>query len=78
MYWDNMHSGWGWFGGIFMLLFWVALILMIVVLVKWLASGSGSGAGAVRQSNALEILKERYARGEIEQEEFERKRREIE
>jgi putative membrane protein len=46
-----------------------------VVLVKWLAgSGSGQQGGAGR---ALDILKERYARGEIDREEFEQRKRDI-
>lgn len=71
--------GWGWgmgFGMISMVLFWVLVILGIVVLVKWLLGGS-SRAGSAEPSRALEVLKERYARGEIGKEEFEEKKRDL-
>lgn len=62
------------FGGIWMVLWWVLIIAGIVLLVKWLA-GDKSQPG---DKSALEILKERYARGEIGQDDFERMRRELE
>lgn len=65
-------SGWGWFGLTHMLLWWVLLILGIAVLAKWLM---GSGRGG--DDRALEVLKERYARGEIGKEEYEQKRRDL-
>ena len=51
--------GWGWgmgFGMISMVLFWVLIILGIVILVKWIASGS-SGASQPPAKTALDILK---------------------
>lgn len=65
-------GGWGWFGLTHMLLWWVLLILGIAVLAKWLI-GSGRSAG----NRALEVLHERYARGEIGKEEYEQKRRDL-
>ncbi len=68
-------GGWGMgFGGIFMILFWGLVIVGIVALAKWLLSTPGSGGSGKRP---LEILKERYARGEITQEQYERMRREL-
>lgn len=68
-------GGWGMgFGGIFMILFWGLVIVGIVALAKWLLSAPGSGGSGKRP---LEILKERYARGEITQEQYERMRREL-
>jgi len=69
-------GGWGFFGVLHMLLWWVLIILGIVVLVKWLFSGTGGSAQA-RENRALEILKERYARGEIGKDEFEQKKRDL-
>jgi putative membrane protein len=61
-----------------MVLWWVLIILGIVVLVKWLAVGFGpSRGGPATESRALEVLKERYARGEIGKEEFEQKKRDL-
>ena len=76
--WGNMGdwSGWGWggmgFGPIGMVLFWILLIAAIVVLVK-VASGSG-GTERRQAGTALDILKERYARGEITKEQFDEMR----
>jgi len=70
-------AGWGMgFGGIFMILFWVVIIVAVVMLVKWLAGGS-SRIDLPREKSALDILKERYARGEIGKEEFEQKKRDL-
>lgn len=74
-----MFNGGGWgmgFGGPFMLLFWVLVIVGVVVLVKWIAGQSSSGRDA-RGKTALEILQERYARGEIDREEYEQKKRDL-
>ena len=73
--WGGWGMGWGIFGALHMLLWWVLIILGIVVLVKWLFGGAGSAQG--KEDRALEILKERYARGEIGKEEFEQKRRDL-
>ena len=75
----EMGSFGGWmpgFGWVFMLLFWALLILGIFAIIKWLA-GEASNRGAPAQKNALQILEERYARGEIEREEFEQKKRDL-
>jgi len=76
--WDHMGgAGWGMgFGGIFMILFWAVIIVAVVMLVKWLAGGS-SRIDLPREKSALDILKERYARGEIGKEEFEQKKRDL-
>jgi len=73
--WDGGWLGMG-VGMIGMLLFWVLIILGIVVLVKWLA-GTQSSAAAPPAKGALDIVKERYARGEIDKEEFEQKKRDL-
>jgi len=71
-------SGWGpGFGWLFMILIWLLIIVGIVAIVKWIASAS-SGAQASQKRTALDILMERYARGEIEQAEFEKKKRDLE
>ncbi len=70
-------DGWGMgFGGIGMILFWVLIIVGIVVLTKWLADGP-RGSDSQREKSALDVLKERYARGDINREEFEQKRRDL-
>ena len=61
--------GWGygmsWGGPIIMIIFWIAVILGIVLLIRWLIGyARGDRQGGVNVDRALEILKERYARGE--------------
>jgi putative membrane protein len=73
----GMHPMMGGFWGVgmmfMMLLFWVLIIAAIVFGVRWLVS-----EGKERRSDsALEILRQRYARGEINKEEFEAKKRDL-
>lgn len=76
--WGDMATmgwggGWGIFGVMHMVLWWVLIVLGIAVLAKWLI-GAGTQERRAKGSNALEILKERYARGEIGKDEFEQKK----
>ncbi len=64
--------GWGMAGGLMMVLFWVLIVLFVVWLVREVGSTSSNQA-----NKALEILKERYAKGEINKEEFESKRKDL-
>lgn len=72
--WGHMNNyDWGWGGmGAGMLLFWVLLGLAFALLVRY------TMGGAKPDKSALDILKERYARGEIGREEFEQKKRDLE
>ena len=78
--WNHMGGGAGWGmgfgGGFFMILFWVVIIVAVVLLVKWLAGGSAR-LDLPRGKSALDVLKERYARGEIGKDEFEQKKRDL-
>ena len=77
--WGN-HSDWMWdMGGIHMGVGWILILVVIAVVVWLLARGPlGGGGGYTERRNALDILKERYARGEIERDEFEQKKRDLE
>ncbi len=66
-----MDFGLGWF---FMVLFWVAVIAGIVYFVRWLV---GKDREISKEKTALEILKERYAKGDISKEEFEEKKKDL-
>ena len=71
-------GGWGpGFGWIFMVLFWALIVLGVVALAKWLFTAGGGGSGASR-GTPLDVLKERYARGEINREQYEQMRRDLE
>ncbi len=61
------------FGMLFMVLFWVVVIVGVILLVRWFLGSSG----ITRGESALEILKKRYARGEINKEEFEERKRDL-
>ena len=70
-----MGGSWGWVG---MLAFWVLLIAGIVFLVRWAASQGRERPTAGPRSDApLDILKRRYASGEINRDEFEQKKRDL-
>ncbi|MDE2180505.1 MAG: SHOCT domain-containing protein [candidate division NC10 bacterium] len=58
--------------------FWFLILLALVLAVRWLWQ-AGSGIRSVQrpEESALEILKKRYARGEIGKEEFEAKKRDL-
>lgn len=67
-------TGFGSFGFIFMILFWGLIIWGIVYLVRNASSQSNS---TTSRKDAMEILKERYAKGEIDKKEFEEKKKAI-
>ena len=64
------------FGGGFMWLIWILIIVAIFVALK-AAIGTGSSLSG-QQESPLEILQKRFARGEIDEEEFHRRKKELE
>jgi putative membrane protein len=69
-------SGWGWLGILLMVIVWALVILGIIALIRWLWTG-GPRHGAPSGPSPLDILKARYARGEINKEEFEQKKKDL-
>jgi len=72
--------GWGWLG---MILFWLVPLFVVIVLVaaaiKYLVGGGSRSkpVSTAGRCDALAILEERYAHGEIEREEYLCKREDL-
>jgi len=80
----HMMDGWGMggFGGFFMVIFWIVVIIGVVYLIKLMmqntqTKGDTSDQGQSGKLRPVDILKERYARGEIDKKEFEEKKRDL-
>jgi putative membrane protein len=76
MYYDHygnngMMDGFGW---IFMLIMMAFLFLAVVLIFRHLSQASAPGQ---KEDTALELLKNRYAKGEIEKKEFDEKRKDL-
>ena len=65
------------FGGGFMWIFWIILLVIIVMIAKGLLSNPPGSAPPTNES-PMDILKRRYAQGEIDEEEFERRKKGLE
>jgi putative membrane protein len=53
-----------------MALFWLGLIIVVALLIRW-STKESSSSSTRQEKSALDILKERFARGEIDKQEFE-------
>jgi putative membrane protein len=80
----NMMERWGMggFGGFFIIIFWIIIIIGAIYLIKRLMQKTQNKDGSsdrVSRSKPqpIEILKERYAKGEIDKKEFEEKKRDL-
>lgn len=75
----HMMDGWGgWFmGPIMMLLVFGLLILGVVLVLRALGIGDSARGNGNSQDRALEILKERFARGEIDEEEYQNRKKHL-
>jgi putative membrane protein len=77
----GMMGGWGsgWFGMIFSFVFWVLILIGLVLLIKWLLQTTGKRTEETMygRSGAIDILKERYANGEIDKQEFVEKMKDL-
>lgn len=67
------HGSGMWFGGGLMWLFWLLIIVAVVLLVRLIIRG----LSPTSTDSALEILKKRYARGEISEEEYEQRKNKL-
>lgn len=74
--WPNMMGGYfggglGWIGMIFGFIFFILVVIGIIFLIVWLVKRSNNpGVENRTDSKSLEVLKERYAKGEITKDQF--------
>ena len=80
----GMHPGMGWGYGatwlwdIIMIAFWIAVVVGIIFLIRWLIVSTRTGSHTpAHGDSALEVLKVRYARGEINKAEFEQIKKDL-
>ena len=62
------NGGWMFFH----FLFWILIIIGVVLLIVWLVRQPGRYGRERGEETALDILKKRYAKGEISKEEYEK------
>ena len=75
----GMMEGWGmgWFVIIVMLIFWVLVIVGLVSLIKWLIQTTSREKSEAGGGRVLDILKERYTRGEIDKRKYKEMRKDL-
>ena len=80
-YYGNYVGGFGLFGPLFMIVFWGLIIWAVIAFVRHNGGRFGCCGGHGDEHNssgkALDILKERYAKGEIKKEEYEQKKKDL-
>jgi len=87
MGWGNqgygMWGNWGLGGMIMMIFFWAIIIIGAILIIRYFTAGHGSttrqvGGPVVSEHDPLEVLRDRYAKGEIDTQEFEERKRTLE
>ncbi len=78
MWWDHGISWPGMiFGAVMMLLFWGGLITAAVIIIRAIVGNSGNQGPKAGEEDALEILKKRYARGDIDKKQYDEIRQDL-
>ncbi|MHB1336648.1 MAG: SHOCT domain-containing protein [Candidatus Humimicrobiaceae bacterium] len=81
--WPNMMGGFyggglGWIGMVLGFIFFILVVIGIIFLIAWLVKRSNyPGVENRTESKALEVLKERYAKGEITKDQFDNMRKDL-
>ena len=73
----NWGSGMGWGWSIIMMVFWIAIIVGIIFLIRWVVLSTDRRHETRGEDSAMDILRNRYAKGEINKDEFEEKKKDI-
>ena len=73
-----MSDGGMFFGGGFMWIFWIVILIGVVWIIKVVMGNTAGNSNSSTSESPLEILKKRYANGDIDEEEFNRRRHELE
>lgn len=77
MWYMGSHMGNWWLGFLFYFIFFIGIIILIIFLVRGLSSSKSQGPPPSKEE-PLEILKKRYAKGEITKEQFHQMKKDIE
>lgn len=78
MGYEGYGMGWHWLGWLGMAFFWLIPLLLVLAAVKYLMGSRHSNTpDDERKPDALAVLEERYARGEINREEYLQKREDL-
>jgi putative membrane protein len=77
MMWRWPMMGFGGFGMIFGFIFFVAIVIGIILLVIWLVKRPGFNTTDKTSTKSMEVLKERYAKGELTKEQYENMKKDL-
>ncbi|MHB8280179.1 MAG: SHOCT domain-containing protein [Candidatus Humimicrobiaceae bacterium] len=77
MMWGWPMMGFGGFGMIFGFIFFVLIVIGVILLIVWLVRRTGYNITDKTSTRSLEILKERYAKGELTKEQYENMKKEL-
>jgi putative membrane protein len=75
--WGWPMMGFGGFGMIFGFIFFVAIVIGVIFLIVWLVRRSGCSITNKTNAHSLEILKERYAKGDLTKEQYESMKKDL-
>ena len=77
MYWHDGMSWWMLLGSIWMLVFWGGIVTLVVWGVRKITERGKSDSNTAQRFDPLNIARERYARGDISREEFDRMKKDL-
>lgn len=72
-----MHMADHWMFGGNMWIFWIFIIIFVFIVLKMIVQQNRSKKNGDESESPLEILKKRYAKGEIDKNEFEQKKKDL-